>query len=57
MFGHCGQGLSAARASGGRAQQLELVHRARALPVRRAEAVGAGIAAADDHDALALRPR
>ena len=35
-------------------QQLELVHRERTLAVGRAEAVGAGIAAADDHDALAL---
>jgi hypothetical protein len=30
------------------------VHRARALPVRRAEAVGAGVAAADDDDVLVL---
>ena len=41
--------------SGGSRQQLELVHRRRALAVRRAEAVGAGVAAAEDDDALARR--
>ena len=35
-------------------QQLELVHRRGALAVHRAEAVGAGVAAADDDDVLAL---
>src|SRR5204863_499429 len=35
-------------------QQLELVDRDGALAMDRAEAVGAGIAAADDHDTLAL---
>ena len=39
---------------GRRGQDLELVHRRRALAMRGAEAVGAGVAAADDHDALAL---
>ena len=34
-------------------QDLELVDRRRALAVRGAEAVGAGVAAADDHDVLA----
>ena len=43
------------RARVGRAgQDLELVDRRRALAVRGAEAVGAGVAAADDHDVLAL---
>ena len=36
-------------------QDLELVDRRRALADRGAEAVGAGVAAADDHDVLALR--
>ena len=36
-------------------QQLELTHGERALPVRGAEAVGAGVAAADDDDVLVLR--
>ena len=36
-------------------QQLELVHGQRALPMHGAEAVGAGVAAADNHDALAFR--
>ena len=53
MRGHCGQGLSAARASGRARQQLELVHRQRALAVGGAQAVGAGVAAADDDDPLA----
>ena len=35
---------------------LELVDRRRALAVRGAEAVGAGVAAADDDDVLARRP-
>ena len=35
-------------------QQLELVDRDRPLTMDRAQAVGAGVAAADDHDALAL---
>src|SRR5262249_41542954 len=43
------------RALVGRArQELELVDRGGALAVHRAQAVGAGIAAADDDDALAL---
>src|SRR5581483_3246492 len=36
-------------------EQLELVHGEGALAVRRAEAVGARVAAAEDHDALAGR--
>src|SRR5438132_7561872 len=35
-------------------EQLELVDFEAALPVGRAQAVGAGVAAADDDDALAL---
>ena len=38
----------------GLGHDLELVHRRRALAVRRAEAVRPGVAAADDDDALAL---
>src|SRR5207302_3978821 len=34
-------------------EDLELVHRARALAVHRAEAVGAGVATPDDHHLLA----
>ena len=55
MFGQSGHGLPAARVVGRPRQQLELVHARRALAVRRAEAVGAGVAAADDDDVLALR--
>ena len=54
MFGHCGHGLSAGAGVGGPGQQLELVDRRRALAVDGAEAVGAGVAAADDDDVLAL---
>ena len=54
MCGHCGHGLSAALLGRNR-HQLELVDRQRALAVRRAEAVGAGVAAADDDDVLVLR--
>ena len=36
-------------------QQLELMDAARALPMRGAEAVGAGVAAADDDHVLARR--
>ncbi len=35
--------------------EVELDHTARALPMRHAEAVGAGVATADDHDVLAAR--
>ena len=46
----CASGRVVGRAG----QDLELVHARRALADRGAEAVGAGVAAADDHDALAL---
>ena len=39
--------------SGRLRHHLELMDRRRLLPVRRAQAIGAGIAAADDHHALA----
>src|SRR6266511_2504974 len=39
----------------GSRQDLELGHRARALAVDGAETIGAGIAAADDHDVLVVR--
>ena len=55
MFGHSGQGLAGARLVRRPRQQLELTHAARALPMRGAEAVGAGVAAADDDDVLVLR--
>ena len=54
MSGHSGHGLSARPVARGLGHDLELVHRGRALAVRRAEAVGPGVAAADDDDALAL---
>ena len=54
MFGQSGHGLLVGARVGRPRQQLELVHRARALAVRRAEAVGAGVAAADDDDVLVL---
>ena len=52
MLGHSGHGLVAARLSGGRGQQLELMHAARPLAVRRAQTIGARVAAADDDDVL-----
>ena len=41
-----------ARARAGHREDLELSHRGRALPVDRPEAVGPGVAAPDDRDAL-----
>ena len=57
MFDHCGQGLSGARLVGRAGDDLELVDALAALAVDGAQAVGAGVAAADDDHALALRPR
>ena len=54
MCGHCGHGLSAARVSGGIGISSSWCTDARALAMRGAEAVGAGVAAADDDDVLAL---
>ena len=54
---HCGHGLASAAVVGRAGHDLELVHRRRALAVGGAEAVGAGVAAADDHDVLAVRRR
>ena len=53
MRGHCGHGLSRRPRLGRARQQLELVDRPGSLPMHRAQAVGAGIAAADDDHALA----
>ena len=50
---HCGHGLSVGAAVGWPRQDLQLGHRRGALAVDGAEAVGAGVAAADDHDVLA----
>ena len=57
MFGHCGQGLSRDAGVGRAGDDLELVDAVAALAVDGAQAVGAGVAAADDDHALALRPR
>ena len=54
MFGQSGHGLLAARVVRRLRQQLELMDARRALAVRGAEAVGAGVAAADDDHVLAL---
>ncbi len=53
MFDHCGQGLSDGRRSGGRGR-ISNWRTLRALAVDGPQAVGAGVAAADDDHALAL---
>ena len=53
MCGHCGQGFPGCARVGRARQQLELMHGARALSMDGAQAVGARVAAADDHHALA----
>src|SRR5437899_997573 len=54
-IGPLGPGIVRSAAVGRPRQQLELVHGARALAMHGTEAVGAGVAAADDHDVLAAR--
>ena len=51
IIGQSGHGISAVRRSGGIGSNSILVHLARALAIRGAEAIGAGVAAAQDHDA------
>ena len=51
--GQSGHGVEAARSSGGLRHDFELVHAFCALAMAGAEAVGAGVAAADDDHALA----
>ena len=51
--GQFGQVSSLSSFSGGLRHDFELRHRQRALADRGADAVGAGVAAADDHDMLA----
>ena len=51
---HCGHGLPARPIVRRAGQDLELRDRRRALAMGGAEAVGAGVAAADDHDVLAV---
>ena len=53
MFGHSGHGFSAARASGGAGSSSSWRHRCGTLAMHGAEAVRAGVAAADDDDVLA----
>ena len=53
ISGHSGHGLSASRSLGGSAMISSWCTERRALAVGRAEAVGPGVAAADDDDALA----
>ncbi len=55
--GHCGQGLSAARCCGRLGQQFEVHQALAAVPQRRADAVGARVAAADHDHVLALGAR
>ncbi len=50
-----GPGVVVGPGVGGTGQDLELVHERRPLAVGRSQAVGAGVAAADDDDALARR--
>ena len=53
ISGHVGHGVDGSALVGRPGQDLELVDRRRALAVDGAEAVGAGVAAADDHHPLA----
>ena len=53
--GHSGHGVEAARVSGGLGMISNLVDALRALAMAGAQAVGAGVAAADDENALAFR--
>ena len=60
-IGQRGHGVERRTLVGRHRQELELVHRSRALAVAGAEAIGAGVAAADDDHVLAggedrLRP-
>ncbi len=55
IFGHSGHGLSAARFSGRLIEQLEVDEALAAVTQRGADAVGAGVAAADHDDALVPR--
>ncbi len=55
MFGQVGHGVSCGRVVGRPRQQLVLEHLGRALADRGAEAVRAGVAAAEDDDTLARR--
>ncbi len=52
-MGQSGQGVEGERSSGGLGSSSNCVDRERALAVAGAQAIGAGIAAADDHHALA----
>ena len=54
-MGHWGHGLSAARRSGGRGRISSWATLLRAVADGGADAVGAGVAAADDHDVPPLR--
>ena len=54
MCGHSGHGLPARSRHGRLRHQLELMDAQRALPVRGAQAVRPGVAAADDDDVLAV---
>ena len=56
MSGHVGHGVLSARVSGGRGMISSCTTFDRALPVGGAQAVRAGVAAADDHDVLPARP-
>jgi hypothetical protein len=53
--GQVGHGVESGRSCGGPRHDLELGRRRGALPDRRAQAVGTGVAAADDDDVLAAR--
>ena len=56
-FDHWGQGLAGDRDVGRPGDDLELVDALAALAVDGAQAVGAGVAAADDDHVLVLGPR
>ncbi len=52
-MGQSGQGVLGARSSGRLREEFELVDRQRFVTMRSAEAIRAGVAAADDHNTLA----
>ena len=54
MFDHCGQGLCGERLVRRARDDLELMNALAAMAVHRAQAVGAGVAAADDDHVLAV---
>ena len=55
MRGHWGHRVVGRSVVRGLRQELELLHGGGSLPMRGAQAVGAGVSAAQDYDVLAAR--